>query len=180
LLPDGRVLVLVDSGGDERTQLYLLGDGGALEPLVVDQRFNHWTPAASRDGSLLAYTTNRGNGHDFEVVVRELDTGTERSFDLRGYVVVHDFSPDGRWIAAELLGELAGDSDLYLLGVETGDVQLVTPHDGSAEYVTPTWLPDSSGLYAGTNAFGEMRSLARYELGSGAWEIVLDSEWDLD
>src|SRR5581483_6575115 len=33
LLPDGRVLVLVDSGGDERTQLYLLGDGGALEPL---------------------------------------------------------------------------------------------------------------------------------------------------
>src|SRR5262249_30829951 len=33
-LPDGRVLVEVDEGGNERTQLYVLADGG-LEPLVV-------------------------------------------------------------------------------------------------------------------------------------------------
>jgi dipeptidyl aminopeptidase/acylaminoacyl peptidase len=180
LLPDGRVLVLVDSGGNERTQLYLLEDGGDLEPLVVDPRFNHWTPAASRDGSLLAYTTNRGNGRDFEVFVRELDSGAEQTFDLRGYVEVHGFSPDGRWIVAERLGELAADSDLFLLGVGTGEVRHVTPHEGSAEYLTPTWLPDSSGLYAATNAFGDMRSLARYELDCGEWEVALDSRWDIE
>jgi dipeptidyl aminopeptidase/acylaminoacyl peptidase len=180
LLPDGRVLVLVDSGGNERTQLHLLGDGGELEPLVVDPRFNHWTPAASRDGSLLAYTTNRGNGRDFEVVVRELESGAERTYDLRGYLQVHGFSPDGRWIVTERLGEPAGDSDLYLLGVETGEVRHVTPHEGSVDYATPIWLPDSSGLLAATNAFGDMRSLARYELASGDWTVVLDSRWDVE
>jgi dipeptidyl aminopeptidase/acylaminoacyl peptidase len=180
LLPDGRVLLEIDEGGNERTQLYVLEPaGGEPEPLVVDPRFNHWTPVASRDGSLLAYTTNRGNGRDFEVVVRELGTGEERTFDLRGYLEAHAFSPDGRWLVAERLGDLPSDSDLFLLGVETGEVVHATPHDGAAEYMTPAWLPDSSGLYAATNAFGDMRSLARYDLDSGEWTVVLESVWDL-
>jgi dipeptidyl aminopeptidase/acylaminoacyl peptidase len=170
----------VDEGGNERTQLYLLERGGEPQPLVVDPRFNHWTPTVSRDGSLLAYATNRGNGRDFEVVARRLESGEERTFDLRGYLAVHAISPDNRWIVAERLGELAGDSDLFVLDVESGDVVHVTPHEGAAEYTTPCWLPDSSGLLAATNAFGEMLSLARYDLGTGEWRVVLDSDWDLE
>jgi dipeptidyl aminopeptidase/acylaminoacyl peptidase len=180
LLPDGRILLEVDEGGNERTQLYLLEPGNEPEPLVVDPRFNHWTPAASRDGSLLAYATNRGNGRDFEVVVRQLGSGEEQTFELRGYLGVHGFSPDGRRVVVERLSERAGDSDLFLLDVESGDVVHATPHDGEAEYLTPSWLADSSGLYAATNAFGDARSLARYDLGTGAWELVLESKWDLE
>jgi dipeptidyl aminopeptidase/acylaminoacyl peptidase len=180
LLPDGRILLEVDEGGNERTQLYLLERGGRPEPLVVDPRFNHWTPAVSRDGSRLAYATNRGNRRDFEVVVRRLESGEETTFELRGYLGVHGFSPDGRWIAVERLSERPGDSDLFLLDVETGGVVHATPHESEADYLTPSWLPDSSGLYAATNAFGDARSLARYDLGRGRWELVLESRWDLE
>jgi dipeptidyl aminopeptidase/acylaminoacyl peptidase len=180
LLPDGRVLLWVDSGGNERTQLYLLEPGGEPEPLVVDPRFNHWTPVVSQDGALLAYATNRGNGRDFEVVARSLETGEERVFDLRGYLAVHGISPDGRWIAAERLGELAGDSDLFLLDVETGEVRHITQHEGSAEFGTPCWLADSSGLLAASNAYSDVRALARYDLASGEWRVVLDLGWDLE
>jgi dipeptidyl aminopeptidase/acylaminoacyl peptidase len=180
LLPDDRVLVAVDSGGNERTQLYLMERGGEPEALVVDPRFNHWTPVVSRDGGLLAYATNRGNGRDFEIVARRLATGEELDFDLRGYLGVHTISPDGRWIVAERLGELAGDSDLFLLDAETGEVTPATPHEGAAEYATPCWLPDSSGLLAATNAFGETRNLARYDLASREWRVVLESSWDLE
>jgi len=51
-LPGGRVLLERDEGGNERTQLYLLGDG--LEPLVVDARFIHGTPQLGDRGTLLA------------------------------------------------------------------------------------------------------------------------------
>jgi dipeptidyl aminopeptidase/acylaminoacyl peptidase len=180
LLPDGRILLEIDEGGNERTQLYLLEPGGTPQPLVVDPRFNHWAPAISRDGSLLAYATNRDNGRDFEVVARQLVSGEERTFELRGYLDVHGFSPDGRWIVAERLGELSGDSDLFLVDVETGDVVHATPHEGSAKYATPSWLPDSSGLYAATNALGDTLSLARYDLGTGEWQIALESKWDLE
>jgi dipeptidyl aminopeptidase/acylaminoacyl peptidase len=180
LLPDSRILLEIDEGGNERTQLYVLEPGGDPQPLVVDPRFNHWTPSVSRDGALLAYATNRGNGRDFEVVVRRLESEEETTFDLRGLLEVHGFSPDGRRIVVERLGEQAGDSDLYLLDVETGAVENVTPHEGAAEYMTPSWLPDSAGLLAATNAFGDARSLARYDLAAGAWEVVLESKWDLE
>ncbi len=179
LLPDGRVLVSVDASGNERSQLYLLGEDGELEPLVVDPRFNHWTPVASHDGSLLAYSTNRGNGVDFEIVVRSLAVGEERSFELRGLLAAHAFSPDDRRLVVERWGTLAGDSDYFLFDLSTGEEALVTPHEGAAEYFTPSWLPDSSGFYATTNALGDTCSLARYDLASGEWTVVLESNWDL-
>src|SRR6478672_826027 len=58
-LPDGRILVEIDAGGNERGQLYVLGGDGALEPLVVDFRFVHRTPHAACN--VLAYSTNRRN-----------------------------------------------------------------------------------------------------------------------
>src|SRR5262245_35461796 len=60
-LPDGRVLVEIDAGGNERTQLHVL-DGSSMVPLVVDERFIHHSPHVR--GSLLAYATNRRNGVD--------------------------------------------------------------------------------------------------------------------
>jgi dipeptidyl aminopeptidase/acylaminoacyl peptidase len=165
----------VDEGGNERTQLYLHGEG----PLVVDPRFNHWTPRVSRDGSLLAYATNRRNGRDFDVVVRQLASGEERVFELGGYVGVDSISPHGRWLAALRENELAGDTDLLLLGIDTGAVVHATPHEGSAEYGTTVWLADGSGLLAATNEGRDTLAIARYELASGRWQVVLDSGWDL-
>ena len=83
LLPDDRLLLEIDEGGNERTQLYLDGD-----PLVVDPRYIHRSPHVSRDGALLAYATNRRNGLDFDIVVRWLESAEERSFELGGLCVL--------------------------------------------------------------------------------------------
>jgi Tol biopolymer transport system component len=124
-LPDGRVLVEVDDRGNERAQLYVLGDG--LEPLVVDPRFVHRSPCAA--GATLAYATNRRNGVDFDVVARNLETGEERTFELGGSCTVAAVSPDGRRVVVDRSGERSGDNDLYLCDVDTGDVTHLTPHD---------------------------------------------------
>lgn len=174
LLPDDRLLLEIDAGGNERTQLYLDG-----EPLVCDRRFIHRSPHVSRDGSLLAYSTNRRNGVDFDVVVRRLDSGDERSFEIGGLWASGDISPDGRWVVAERFGELSGDSNLYLLGVDSGHVVHVTPHEGAAEYMPPVWLPDSSGFLSATNEDRDTLAIARYDLSSSRWTVLVESEWDL-
>ena len=70
-VPGGeRVLLQMDTAGDERAQLYLLEPGGEPEPLVHDPRFMHANPCFSRDGALLAYSSNRRNGVDFDIYVR--------------------------------------------------------------------------------------------------------------
>jgi dipeptidyl aminopeptidase/acylaminoacyl peptidase len=174
LLPDDRLLLEIDEGGNERRQLYLDG-----EPLVVDPRYIHRSPHVSRDGTLLAYATNRRNGLDFDVVVRDLGSGDERSFELGGLCAPGDISPDDRWVVVEQLGEASGDSNLFLLGVESGEVVHITPHHGAAEYLTPVWSADGSGLYAATNEGRDTFAIARYAVAANAWETVHESGWDL-
>jgi dipeptidyl aminopeptidase/acylaminoacyl peptidase len=174
LLPDDRVLLLVDEGGNERTQLHILGDG----PLVSDPRFIHRSPHVSRDGSLLAYATNRRNGRDFDVVVRKLATGEERQWGLGGLWTVSSISPDGRWVTAERAGDQASDSDLFLFEGETGEVVHATPHEGQAEYWPPVWVSPGEFL-AAANEGRDLLAIARYSVAERSWEVVLESEWDL-
>jgi dipeptidyl aminopeptidase/acylaminoacyl peptidase len=174
LLPDDRLLLEIDEGGNERKQLYLGGD-----PLVVDPRSIHRSPHVSHDGTLLAYSTNRRNGLDFDIVVRGLATGEERTFELGGWCVNGDISPDGRWVVAGQLGELSGDSNLFLLGIESGEVVHLTPHVGQAEYTDVVWLADSFGFLCATNEGRDTFAISRYTLGGG-WEVVHEADWDLE
>ncbi len=134
-LPDGRLLIERDSGGNERTQLYV-GD----EPLVVDERFIHRTPHSA--GRTLAYTTNRRNGIDFDVVARDLESGEEQAFEFDGWVGVAAISADGRRIVAVRIGDRSGDTDLYLCDVDSGEATHLTPHDEPTEYTTPVFHGD--------------------------------------
>ena len=181
-LPDGRILLEMDDRGNERTQLYLLDaePGAEPEPLVVDPRFNHETARVGRNGSLLAYATNRRNGRDFDVVARTLPSGEERSFELGGWCGVGSISPDGRWIVVGRIADRAGDNDLYLWEIDTGNVVHVSPHDDEAEWYEPVWLADSSGFLAATNEDRDAFAIRRYDLESRSWKTVIESDWDLE
>jgi dipeptidyl aminopeptidase/acylaminoacyl peptidase len=168
-LPDGRVLVEIDAGGNERTQLYVLDDG-KLDPLVVDPRFIHRTPQVG--GGVLAYSTNRRNGVDFDIVARSLASGEERVFEIGGNCSVESVSPDGTCVAVERIGEQSGDGDIYICSVTTGEVEHLTPHDGAAEYFSVYWLGDR--LVLATN---EGRDTFGIAIGG---ELVAESDWDLD
>jgi dipeptidyl aminopeptidase/acylaminoacyl peptidase len=165
-LPDGRVLVEIDEGGNERTQLHVLGDG----PLVADPRFIHRTPCAV--GSVLAYATNRRNGVDFDVVARDLETGEEQVFELEGYNAVAGVSRDARQIAVERTGASSGDNDLLLCDRETGAVTLLTPHDEPAEFASPVWTDD--GIALATNHGRDTFAIVRGD------ETLYESEWDVE
>jgi dipeptidyl aminopeptidase/acylaminoacyl peptidase len=168
-LPDGRVLVELDEAGNERTQLYVLGE--ELEPLVVDPRFIHRTPQAA--GRTLAYATNRGNGVDFEIVARDLETGEERTFDVPpGYLSVEGISPDGTRVFVDRVGDRAGDNDLYVCDVGDGTVSHLTPHDEPAEFYSPVWLRGAA-LFA-ANDGRDTLAIKHSDRG-----YVHESAWDL-
>ncbi len=146
--------------------------------MVSDPRFNHWTPQVSEDGRRLAYTTNRRNGRDFDVIVREMESGEEQSFEFGGYVGVDSISPDGRWVVAVRGNERAGDYDLFLLDVDSGDVVHATPHEDAAEYGLTVW--DGDGFYAGDERrprHARDRALRPRRRARGRW--CGSPDWDL-
>jgi dipeptidyl aminopeptidase/acylaminoacyl peptidase len=179
----GRILLEHDDAGNELTQLSLLDAraGAHPVPLVRDPRFAHRDPRFSRDGDLLAYAANRDNGVDWAVYVRSLaDAKERRVIPPEGMNAPAGFSPDGSSLAVLRDGERSGDFDLYLVDVESGAVDHVTPHDGEAFYGDPVWRPDGGAFYCATDNGRDMRAIARFDVASRHWSFVLESRWDLD
>jgi dipeptidyl aminopeptidase/acylaminoacyl peptidase len=177
----GRILVEMDEGGNERIQLYLMDAraGADLEPFVHDPDHIHRAPHLTRDGSLVAYSSNARTFVDFDVCVKPLEGGDERIlFAEGGWCEAAGFSPDGRWLAVQRLTERSGDNDLYLVDVESGERVFVSPHDDEALFGAPAWLGDSSGFFFATSTGREFADVARYDMATRSWEIVLESEWD--
>ena len=174
-----RVLVQRDHKGDERHQLFLLDDRGQLEDLVVEPQWIHSRGGVSRDGRLLAYHTNRRNGVDFDVVVRDIPSSTERAvYDDGGFATAGTFSPDGAWVSVRVETERSGDNDLYLVNLDSGERRHITPHDGEASSSGPAWLPDGSGFYFATDIGRDEAAIAFYDVARDAWELVLDPGWE--
>jgi dipeptidyl aminopeptidase/acylaminoacyl peptidase len=173
-----QVLVQRDMGGSERYQLYLLGDDG-LNPLVHDPSYMHVIGGITRDGRLLAYSSNRRNGVDFDVYVRDLGTGDERClYDAGGWCSAQGFSPDAAWLAISKPTEKSGDDELYLVSVESGEVVHVTPHEDEAESSGPAWLPDSTAFFFTTDIGRDVPAVARYDMTQRAWTCVLETGWE--
>ena len=160
LLPDGRVLLSMDAAGNERAQLYLLEDGHESEPLVVEPDFIHWTPQLSRDGTLLAYASNRANGRDFDVYVRELATGEERRIFGGGWCEVAGFSPDARVVAVTRSTERSGDNELWLVDLASGEATEVLPHDEPAHVGAPAWI-DGMRFFVATDVGRDVAAIVR-------------------
>jgi dipeptidyl aminopeptidase/acylaminoacyl peptidase len=178
----GRVLIQMDENGNELEQLYVLdAEPGAMpHPLVVEPGYFHRTPSASHDGRLLAYASNRRNGVDFDVYVRELDSDQERLvFAPGGWCDVAGFSPDWKTLAVLVATERSGDNDLHLVDVESGDAFSAVPHDDESGVGPPAWLPEGGAFMFATSVARDTIGIARYDLAERSWRYVIEADWDL-
>lgn len=175
-----RVLLQMDEGGNERLQIYLLDDdGGNLEKVVFEPDYIHRVGGVSRDGRFLAYASNRRNGVDFDIYVRDLEGGDERRvFDMGGLCSAGSFSPDGRLLSVWRATERNMDNDVYLVDLAHGDVLHVSAHDEEASFSLPAWLPDSSGFFFATDDGREFAGIAKYDLSESAWSWALEFDWN--
>jgi dipeptidyl aminopeptidase/acylaminoacyl peptidase len=176
-----RILVEHDEAGNEHTQLSLLEAGSDPEALVRDPDFVHRGPRFSRDGSQLAYATNRDNGVDWVVYLRSLRDGTERAIFARGGVCIPaGFSPDASAFVVLHDTGRPSDNDLYLVDLANGEMQNVAPHEDESWFDEPVWNPDGRSFFVATNEGRDTKAIKRYELETRSWSVAAESECDLD
>ncbi|MGA7989524.1 MAG: S9 family peptidase [Candidatus Dormiibacterota bacterium] len=175
-------VVAVDTGGDENYQLWRVDlGGGSLRPLVVEAGVKHDLGDVSRDGRLVAFTSTRRNGVDFDVHVLDLVDGTNRVVLEGGANTVESFSPDSRWLTVfRLDGEVALSGDLVLIDITDGSVRTVVARDGAGTAHATSWYPDSSGFLFSTDSGRDTAAIARYDVESALWKYVIESRWDTE
>jgi acetyl esterase/lipase len=187
--PTRQVVCSIDTGGNERGQLYIfdaddppLADRSRLRPLVSDARYVHHLAGVRSDGGLVAFTSNRRNGVDFDAYVIDPVSGAERCvYDAGGWVQPSSgFSPDGRYLALGRIGERPLDHDLLLVELETGGVVRVLEHgEQSAAVGDPAWI-DATSFFVSSSVDRDHKAVVRYDVTSGTSEPVLERSVDLE
>ncbi|GAA0610958.1 S9 family peptidase [Kutzneria viridogrisea] len=174
------VVVEHAEGGNERGQLSLLRLGSeGYEPLAHDPRHVHRLMAALP--GRVVYLTNRRNGVDFDVVIRNVFSGEEETvYDQGGMTSAATASPDSRYVAVVVPTDLPMSSRLVLVDTmpetEAEHVVALTGAQEHAVHSHPHWLADSSGLVVTTNRGRDLTGIARYDLATEQWSWLVASE----
>lgn len=177
-----------DDGGNERTQFHRLDlVDGTIHDLTQRPEAKHRWGGWSHDGDRFAFTSNRRDESVFDVYVQDRDgTGddAELVYDGDGWLSLGGWSPDdSRLIAHQAYSGY--DGDLYVLDIESGEIDHLTPHEGSVRYNSASWGPDGENLYLVTDRETDTLRLERLSVDSGEFSVVdterraRDDEWNV-
>jgi dipeptidyl aminopeptidase/acylaminoacyl peptidase len=167
--PEGTLLVYsADVGGNENYQLYLkdTADPKKQPVRLTDGKSRNIEACWSRDGRHIAFSTNRRNGKDSDIVIKEalapyaervVHTGTSPGW---GPV---EWSPDGTML---LLRQSMGqtESRLWTMDVATAKKTQITPKSVRYYFTQPAFAEGGKAVYALANFESDFLSPTRIDV----------------
>jgi dipeptidyl aminopeptidase/acylaminoacyl peptidase len=179
----GELLAAADRGGTELHQLYVRHPDGPVAAVSVDpagkvQRLLSWN-AASPDGRRVAFSSNARAATDMDIVVADLDTGSERQLVTgAAWHVAGGWSPDG----AHLLVMRVLDNtnqELHIVDPRTGEARDIAQHEDDVQHIPAGWLGDGRVLEI-TDQDSEHLWLAALDPKDGRRDTVDHPKWDVE
>jgi dipeptidyl aminopeptidase/acylaminoacyl peptidase len=175
-----------DAGGNERTQLFRLAladdpDDAPLVPLTDRPEAKHRWGGWSHDGERFAFAANRRDRSVFDIYVQgRADDDARLVCESDGWLSVGSWSPDDdRLVVVE--SHSSFEQDVFVLDVESGDLDRCTPADETVRYRSLQWGPAGDALYCVTDRERDTLSLVRLDPATGAIEPVVDGgDWNVD
>jgi dipeptidyl aminopeptidase/acylaminoacyl peptidase len=183
----------MDTGGNERTQLYRLrgvgggtdhglGDGWVSDDLTRQPGAIHNFGGWSHDGEHIAFSANRDDPSRFDIYVQK---GSEPEARLLhrgpgGYFLAAGWSPDDRSLLVYHM-ESNFNQNLYLLDPATGGSRHLTPHQGEVQYHSPSWSADGRVVYCASTAGGrDLAALAQIDVATGRLTYLETPEHEVE
>lgn len=184
-LPGRRqVVVQHDQGGDEKGQLSLLdldvprsGPAGLadLTELVRDEQYLHVLQEVTPTS--LVYTTNRRNGVDMDLVVRDWSTGAEEVvYDDGGFVAAAQVSQDGSSAAVVRLSLQPTSTVVEVVGPHAQRAGIITDPEEYATHGQPAWTAGDRALILTSNHNREHPAIFRVSLDGQNWEVLAEDD----
>ncbi len=178
---DDRLLYTSDKGGNEINHLYVRNQDGSLVDLIQDS-----TAKAQFGGNrkLMYYTSNSRDKKFFDLYNVQIAGGETKVYPTTlVYKNEKGLNPDvmsndDRYIA---LSETitTNNSNMYLLDTQSGKLNLVTKHEGDAQYNPQYFSLDGKTLFYLTDEGSEFMYLASYDIATGEKKKVEEAPWDI-
>ncbi|MDJ0976899.1 MAG: S9 family peptidase [Erythrobacter sp.] len=182
--PDGsRLFFSADRDGNEQPGYFALSADGTTETEVLPAKRGDFRSFGdfAKDGSFVYASTARGAGV-FDIYRGTLDGKSELILESEYGLYARSISPDGRYaLITESVGAAA--NNLYLMDLASKELTTISkpPVEDYASHTLGgfEWLPNSKGFYFSTNLYREFGTLAFYDMESGSFERVFESEHDI-
>ena len=175
---EDRLLFSMDAGGNERSQLFLLGNGEERDLTRAPDAI-HYFGGFAPDGRSVAYTATRRNGTDFDVFVQTLSGEPEMVWETTGYHTIAGWAPDGSsLVVSRHYSNL--NNDLYSLGLSSGEARLLTPHEGDTRFSGARVTPDGRSVFLATDRDGDFVRLGRLDFSTLEIEYLTPDDWDVE
>ncbi len=163
----------IDEGGNERMQLHLLSNGGAIdEPLTASPRVIHGFGGWSRDGRRIAWSSNERDPAFSDIYVREMSNGAvRRVLEEDATLRVAAWHPNGEaLIVSRVITNFT--NDLLLVDLESLRVRQLTPDDIPAHYFSVQWEPDGAGFYCVSDRGSDFPAVVRFDVANGDFTVI--------
>lgn len=181
--PDGtRMVIGMDSGGNEKQQLYLVDHAGnTVKPLVVSANHFHYCGGWSMDGRNICYSSNRRNPGAFDVFVIDVDTGETKQVYSSDKNCVPLSWVNEREIFLDVK-ETNIDSTIHIVNSETGVIRQLGDHRKRARYASPIMQPNSMEGYLLSDLEEDTMYISKFSLSrpSELEKLLHWDKWDID
>jgi len=155
--------VSVAPGGGLNTQIFLLpAKGGEPRQITEGGQVNNWLTEWSSDGRYLSYSSNAAGNGGMDCWLYDSDLGEARLIASNDGIGSCQLSPNAQRAVVWRM-QSRGNTNTYLLDIDTGSEQLLTPHLGVALANQEEFLDDDS-LLISTNIDREFVALARIDI----------------
>lgn len=152
-------------GGNEKTQFFIFNIASkSVHPVTNQPEAIHRFGAWSYDGKFITYSSNVRNGTDFDIYVMEIETGISRLvFNEGGWCDSLGFSPTGKKVVVRKRHTFQYH-DFYIINLENGNIELLTPDKEKTTLGFPDWLPNESGFFFTSNKERDFDGLSFFDL----------------
>jgi dipeptidyl aminopeptidase/acylaminoacyl peptidase len=178
---DGTIVFGMDTGGDERQQIWKIDPATAQPVRITHQPESRFEPSAvSADGALVLATSNARDNGMFDIVGIDLVSGeTEMWIQESGTATATALSKDG---SSALIKQLNTnlDASLLLVDRETKQTRVLNPHDGEAWIFDAAFGPGESTVWFLTNEGRDFVRLEQIDLATETREVIVEDEWDVE
>ncbi|MBD3382902.1 MAG: prolyl oligopeptidase family serine peptidase [candidate division Zixibacteria bacterium] len=139
-------------GGDENAQMYLLDtETGRIEKLTDNPQARYGSVLWTDDDLSIFFASNFENGRDFKIYKMKLPDGDpELIWDKTGWNGPVELSEDGKLLVT-YTAHSSRNNDFLLVNLETGEEEVLTPHDGEYLYSSISMMPGFKTAYITTN-----------------------------
>lgn len=182
---DNRIVYTSDNGGNEIDHIYIKNLDGSVMDLISDSTAKADFAGWSYDRKKMYYMSNGRDKRYFDMYRVDISKSGEGQvypstsvYKNEKGLNVSAISNDDRYIA---LNEsiTTNNSNMYLLDTQSGKLQLLSAHEGDAQFNPQYFSLDGKQLIYLTNEGSEFAYLASYDLATGEKKKVEEANWDI-